>query len=33
MPATQSPEFEKAVEESRKLKSKPNNDELLQVCI
>ena len=27
----QSPEFQKAVEDSRKLKSKPNNDELLQV--
>lgn len=31
MPAEQSAEFKKAVEESRKLKAKPSDDELLQV--
>ncbi|GAB7363692.1 hypothetical protein MBLNU230_g4260t1 [Neophaeotheca triangularis] len=31
MPAQQSTEFKKAVEDSRKLKAKPNNDELLQL--
>jgi len=31
MPAAQSAEFKKAVEDSRKLKAKPTNDELLQV--
>ncbi|GAM90249.1 hypothetical protein ANO11243_082910 [Dothideomycetidae sp. 11243] len=30
MPAAQSPEFKKAVEDSRKLKAKPTNDELLE---
>jgi hypothetical protein len=32
MPAAQSPEFKKAVEESRKLKAKPTDNELLEVC-
>lgn len=31
MPAAQSPEFTKAVTDSRKLKAKPSQDELLQV--
>lgn len=31
MPAAQSPEFKKAVEDSRKLKAKPTNDELLEL--
>ena len=31
MPAPQSAEFKKATEDSRKLKSKPTDDELLQV--
>ncbi|KAF2484896.1 acyl-CoA-binding protein [Neohortaea acidophila] len=31
MPAQQSAEFKKAVEESRKLKAKPSDDELLQL--
>ncbi len=31
MPAQQSAEFKKAVEDSRKLKAKPTDDELLQV--
>lgn len=33
MPTAQSAEFKKAVEESRKLKAKPGDDELLQVHI
>lgn len=32
MPAEQSAEFKAAVEQSRKLKAKPTNDELLEVC-
>lgn len=31
MPTAQSADFKKAVEESRKLKAKPTDDELLQV--
>jgi len=31
MPVAQSAEFKKAVEDSRKLKAKPTNDELLQM--
>ncbi|KAI9860273.1 MAG: hypothetical protein M1824_003275 [Vezdaea acicularis] len=31
MPADQSPEFKKAVEDSKKLTAKPDNDELLQL--
>ncbi|KAK3705609.1 acyl-CoA-binding protein (ACBP)/diazepam binding inhibitor (DBI)/endozepine (EP) [Vermiconidia calcicola] len=31
MPAQQSPDFKKAVEQSRKLKAKPTDDELLQL--
>lgn len=31
MAVTQSPEFQKAVEDSRKLKAKPSNDELLDL--
>ncbi|KAK5005458.1 acyl-CoA-binding protein [Cryomyces antarcticus] len=31
MPAKQTPEFQKAVNESRKLKAKPSDDELLQL--
>ncbi len=30
-PATQSAEFKKAIEDSRKLKAKPSNDQLLEV--
>lgn len=33
MAVAQSAEFKKAVEDSRKLKAKPSDDELLQVCI
>ena len=33
MPADQTPMFKKAVEESRKLKAKPTQDELLEVCL
>ena len=33
MPAKQSAEFKKAIEESRKLKQKPTDDELLKVRI
>ena len=33
MPATQSPEFKQAVEDSRKLKAKPSDNELLEVRI
>jgi acyl-CoA-binding protein len=29
---TQSPAFKTAVTDSRKLKAKPNNEELLEVC-
>jgi len=32
MPTAQSAEFKKAAEDSRKLKAKPTDDELLQVC-
>jgi len=32
MPVAQSAEFKKAIADSRKLKAKPTNDELLQVC-
>ena len=32
MPTQQTAEFKKAVEDSRKLKEKPGDDELLQVC-
>lgn len=32
MAVAQSAEFKKAVEDSRKLKAKPSDDELLQVC-
>ena len=31
-PAAKSAAFEKAVEDSRKLKTKPTSDELLEVC-
>ena len=31
MPTAQTAEFKKAVEDSRKLKAKPSDDELLQV--
>ncbi|KAF2149969.1 acyl-CoA-binding protein [Myriangium duriaei CBS 260.36] len=31
MPAAQSPEFKKAVEDSRKLKAKPTDNELLEL--
>jgi len=33
MPATQTAAFKKAVEDSRKLKAKPSDDELLQVSL
>jgi acyl-CoA-binding protein len=33
MPAQQTAEFKKAVEDSRKLKAKPSDDELLQVSL
>lgn len=32
MAIAQSAEFKKAIEDSRKLKAKPSDDELLQVC-
>lgn len=32
-PAAKSAAFEKAVEDSRKLKTKPTSDELLEVCL
>ncbi|KAM0718833.1 hypothetical protein Q7P37_005905 [Cladosporium fusiforme] len=31
MPAAQSPEFKKAIEDSRNLSQKPTNDELLEI--
>lgn len=33
MPATKSPAFETAIEDSRKLAAKPTNDELLEVSL